>query len=394
MESNQGVAHEHRNRGLWMRHARLIGLGAVAVVVGACAPSQQGAHSTPSPVTPMIVAVKTSNPIADPWSGNPDTLQVIGLDGRVVAQEDFAARRTPYIGNAGVPLQPVVQSAGGYVYYIDGYGAVRKLKPDSTPQVIANFAQEPGQFETWFAVSPDGSQVMAGVLTFPAIGPIPPGAPWPSLVGNWKFDLELSTRVEPPVVLKHVESPRGPDAENSTWKPVFPIGWTSQGPIAMVPESIGTQNAWWGGKLYVLDSTGGEVAQLGGSDCTSASINAQGMIPCISLSPSTFSTVTVRDAKGRVAWAPATVQGFNALDVCLSPNGQGITDGQILETTNGTFKMPAGFSVQGWLDNNIVVGRVADLTTNSQGNLAWIRLDSPAQVHDLGLRADFVTAIR
>lgn len=368
-----------------MTWSRVLGAAAAMALLGECAPEQQGANPTPSPVTPMIVAVRTSNPVNAPWAGTPDTLQVIALDGRVVAEESFAARKVPYIGNAGVPLQPVAQGAGDTLYYIDGYGVVRKLKPGSAPQVIATFAQEPGQYETWFAVSPDGSQVMAGVLTMPAIGPVGPGATWPTLVGDWKFDLQLSTHGAPPVVLEHMESP-GP---TTLWKPIFPISWTAQGPVAMVPVSIGTQNAWWGGQLYALDAAGNQVVQLGGSDCTSASINANGVIPCMS----SDYQVSVRDAKARVIWSPS-VQGFNALEVCLSPNGQGITDGRIVETTKGTIKMPSGFSVQGWLDNDIVVGRVADPATNGQGNLAWIRLGSPTQVHDLGIRADFITSVR
>jgi hypothetical protein len=52
--------------------------------------------------------------------------------------------------------------------------------------------------------------------------------------------------------------------------------------------------------------------------------------------------------------------------------------------------MPAGFNVEGWLDDNTVVGRQFIGNTADQGNLSWISLSTPSAIHDLGFKGDFV----
>ena len=304
----------------------LVGLALVFVSCGS-----QGGSSSPStsasPTGPYIVATFSS--IAN---GEPNTIEILRLDGKVLAKQMFQPRSRPYIGNAAVPLQPVAQVVGPAVYYIDGYGAVRELLATGAVRLVATFPQKPEQFETWFAVSRDRSQVIAGVLAFPAIGPVPSGAPWPSLVGDWKFNLEASKAGSPAIVLKHLESPNHPDDPATQWRPTFPIGWTAAGPTAMVPLYVGTQQVWMGGALYTLDADGNQAVRLGGADCYSDRINSNGFIPCIS----SDMTVTVRDIAGGTVWSP-TLQSMGAMK--LSPNGRGVSDGQSVETTSGVLKM-------------------------------------------------------
>jgi hypothetical protein len=54
--------------------------------------------------------------------------------------------------------------------------------------------------------------------------------------------------------------------------------------------------------------------------------------------------------------------------------------------------MPPGFRLQGWLDTNIVVGRVQQ-PNGDEGDLLWIDLDKPTIVHDLGFKGDFIAAL-
>ncbi|HLQ60541.1 MAG TPA: hypothetical protein VK131_01625 [Candidatus Acidoferrales bacterium] len=127
------------------------------------------------------------------FSVTPDTVAIVGLNGLARKTATFAPRKGPYMGNVAVLLPDVAVVNAQGVYYIDGFGTVRLLQVGAEPRIVASFPQTPDQHETWFAVSPDGSRFVAGVLTFPAIGPTPSGVPWPSLVGPWKFDLESAT---------------------------------------------------------------------------------------------------------------------------------------------------------------------------------------------------------
>jgi hypothetical protein len=88
------------------------------------------------------------------------------------------------------------------------------------------------------------------------------------------------------------------------------------------------------------------------------------------------------------------VDGFNALGLRLSPDGRGITDGAKVETrTGGLIAIPQGFIVEGWLDNNTVIGRPPIGTAGDRGNLSWISINDPTNAHDLGFKGDFVGTI-
>jgi len=357
---------------------RLASAFVAAVLLGAC-----GSASNPKPAAAdvLFAVVENGSP------NQPGTVAIVGLDGKARATADFQPRVGPVIPDAYAPVQGVAHVVGSGVYYIDGTGTVRVLRVGSEPQIVARFPLQPAQEDAWFAVSPDGSRVLAGILTFPALGPVITGTSWNSLVGPTTFDLKAAQRGGGTTTLVHWETPiqfprggTGPTA-------IFPVGWTATGPIATLPDYLASQNAWPGGPLYVIDDSGKQTNQLGGSDCYSASIARGGLIPCIS-----GQAVTVRDQGGSVIWS-AHVDGFSALSLYLAPDGQAISDGLRVETRNaGMVAMPKNFLVEGWLDNNTVVGRpiVDDVNT---GNLAWISLSDPTTVHDLGFKGDFVSTV-
>jgi len=91
---------------------------------------------------------------------------------------------------------------------MDGTGTVRVLRVGRQPQVVAHFSLQPAQEDVWFAVSPDGSRVLAGILTFPALGPSIPGTGWNTLIGPTKFDLESASAGGQTKTLIHLEAPR------------------------------------------------------------------------------------------------------------------------------------------------------------------------------------------
>ncbi len=344
-----------------------------------------------SPSTTKSTAAEVLFAVTEGGSGTtaPGTVAIVGLDGRVRATADFQARLGPVIPDAYTPLQSVAQVVGSSVYYIDGAGNIRALKVGSEPQLVAQFPLQGAQEDTWFVVSPDGSRVLAGIVTFPAVGPPASGSSWPTLVGPTKFDLKTATAAGQPKTLVHLEAPSGASGPAA----IFPVAWTSSGPVAMLPEALTSQNAWWGGPLYMFDDAGKKTTQLGGADCESASVQSNGLIPCTSGNYG----VTVRDLSGKVIWT-THVDGFDARDLHISPDGRAISDNSHVETlAGGMVAMPTGFRVEGWLNNNTVVGRVTpDANTiggPDEGNLLWISLDKPAVIHDLGFKGDFVATV-
>jgi len=339
--------------------------------------------ATPTPSVSLFAVVETGAN-----ASQPGTVAIVGLDGYAKAKANFQSRVGPVVPGAYAPLQSVAQVVGTGVYYIDGAGTVRVLRVGSQPQVVARFPLQPAQEDIWFAVSPDGSRVVAGILTLPALGPNYPGSSFPTLVGPWKFDLEMAVAGGQTSSLVHSESAYGPDDQNHGWKPMFPIGWIGAGPVVMLPDHVTSQNAWWGGALYLVDGTGKKTTLLGGTDCNSASITLNGLIPC---SIGTSDMVTVRDLGGALVWA-TQVRGSTAWDVHLSPGAQAILNDRQVETkAGGMVPTPADFETQGWLDAGTAVGRVQH--PNDQGNLSWIGLGDPTDVHDLGFRGDFVASI-
>ena len=343
---------------------------ASAAPVAAAAQAMVSPATTPRPSGPLFAVIQSAAP---GWVTQADTVAIVDLDGNISARATFTPRKGPYVPMAATMPQSEAQVGAAGVYYVDGNGVVRLLTQSGESRIIATFPMTPDQHELWYAVSPDGSRLLAGILTLPAIVPPPPGKDWPpTMAGSWKFDLAGANARGPTSVLQHVES-----AE--PLKPTFPVGWTQEGPVAMFGAPIATQNVWYGGALFRIGSTGRTLEQVAGADCLAASILPSGIAACITNN----GTVTIRSYTGQLLSKPA-VDGFNAKALKLAPAGDAITDGRHAVTATGLVTLPEGFVAQGWLDSRTVVGRQPD------GNLSYIRLDSPRTVHDLAFKGDFV----
>ena len=371
----------------------LLSLAAVVVGLVACvgpgastpnprasaAPAAAAAHATASPAAtarpsgPLFAVIQSAAP---GWVTQADTVAIVDLDGNTRAKVTFTPRKGPYVPMAATMPQSEAQVGAAGVYYVDGNGVVRLLTQSGESRIVATFPMTPDQHELWYAVSPDGSRLLAGILTLPAIVPPPPGKDLPpTMAGSWKFDLESANAEGPTSVLQHLESA---DLREPL-KPTFPVGWTQEGPVAMFGAPIATQNVWYGGPLFRIGSTGQTLEQVAGPDCLAASILSSGLAACMSSS----GTVTIRSYSGQVLSRPG-VDGFNAKALKLAPAGDAITDGRHAVTATGLVTLPEGFVAQGWLDSRTVVGRQPDR------NLSYIRLDSLQTVRDLGFKGDFV----
>jgi hypothetical protein len=344
------------------------------------------ASPTPSVPSGFLFSVTESNPS---FPSQPNVVAIVGIDGIARAKVSFQRRVGPVVADAYVPLQGVAQVVGSGVYYMDGAGTVRVLRVGSQTQVVARFPIQASQEDIWFAVSPDGSYIMAGVFTFPALGPLVPGTSWHTMVGPSRFDLESAPAGGATTVLTHWQTAYG--AERPT---ILPVGWTSTGPVAMVGAPLVTQNSWSGGPLYVVDNAGRTTTLVGGPNCNSESITPSGFIACTS-----GPTVTVRDTRGTVLWT-THIEAFSAAYLFVSPDGQAISDGNKVERhIGGMVAMPVRasgppntFRVEGWLDNHTVIGRIV-IDDVTEGDLAWVDINHPTVVHDLGFKGDFVETL-
>src|SRR5262249_4167926 len=73
-----------------------------------------------------------------------DWVQIVGLDGRVIATATFTPRDLPAVG--AVPLlQDEARVAAGRVYYADGAGVIRTLSPAGVVAEIARLPFRGGQ---------------------------------------------------------------------------------------------------------------------------------------------------------------------------------------------------------------------------------------------------------
>jgi hypothetical protein len=352
--------------------------------------TQSAPQASPTPSVPseFLFAVTESNP----FPSQPNVVAIMGMDGIARAKATFSPRVEPIVPDAYVPLQGVAQVAGSSVYYIDGAGTVRVLHVGSQPQIVARFPQQAAQEDTWFAVSTDGSRVMAGVFTFPALGPIIPGTSWNTLVGPSTFDLESALTGGQTTALIHWSTTvRFPEGTNG---PLFPVGWTSAGPIAMAGAPLSTQNSWSGGPLYLIDNAGKKTTLVGGPNCDSESITPSGLIACTS-----GQVVTVRDTHGTIIWT-THIGAFSAAYLFVSPDGQAISDGNKVERHVGGMVAlpvrasgpPSEFRTEGWLDTHTVIGRIV-IDDVTEGDLAWIDINHPNVMHDLGFKGDFVETL-
>jgi hypothetical protein len=345
-------------------------------------------HVAP-PASGLLIAV-VQNPVApgccggEPTGVSSDTVAIYGLDGSLKASAKYSRRQLPPIGNAAVVLQAPAVVAGSGLYYIDGSARVWVLHPDGKSNVVASFPQKGQPYEIWFAVKPDGTQVVAGVVTYDSVGSY--------------FTLYTAPSGGTSTQTVNSEGVGAPDPQMTNLP--YPVGWVSAGPVAMDPSSLTTQNAWFGGPLQVLTfaADGVHSSAVGGPDCRSASITPSGLIPCIS----SKEVVSVRDTTGNILWT-THVAGFSAVSLCLSPNGQAISDRQqasssggatwymVVETQSGRIvHLPNGFRMEGWLDNNTVIGAITAPGSGDEGDLSWVSLDEPTTAHDLGFKGDFV----
>lgn len=340
-----------------------------------------GARTAASSVAP---AAMTGGPfamtVAD--STGVETLRLLDLSGHVVASTQFAPPERPVYGPCATILQPPVRVAAGAVYFADKTGLVRKLSVTGSVSDVATFALTSPQQALSFAVSPDGSQLIATVFTAPPLHNPPPqrlGDPFLD-PGSWTLDLETAVAGGRTNAVLHRTLAGLPPA------PTEITGWDTVGPTAVLNSWICTQNGFpsWrytSGTLVHLGLDGAHLERIGGADCTAWDELVDGTVLCGGRDDQSF---TVRTRSGSTIWSGG---GGSMEDVQLSPDASAVTsagEGTIylrdsVHRATGARTADPQSQFAGWAGASTV------LVLRGDGHIGVAPATDPSMFSDLGL---------
>ena len=330
-----------------------------------------------------------------------DTAAIAGLDGFAVAKTTFTPRSIPVIGNAATILDLEGQVAAGGLYFIDGKGVVRRLEPGGGVKSVATFAITSPQQSASFAVSPDGTHVMAAVLTYPNHqDSSDPSQPFGTFSGPWRLELETAAAGGSTSTVKKWESgttqyPNGPGGITN----LVLAGWDGQGPIVLVHATTGTQNGWldnqhwFAGNLARLHADGTVGPVIGPADCLPYWRPVAGRFVCTRAPGGTQSgtPASVVSLDGSVIWSGVAPAGVSvAGGFALSPDGTRLAmDGQVVTLASGaSLRLPAKFTPEGWLSMDTIIGLIPGAHT--AGTLGVVHTQNPQHAEDWRFSGTFV----
>jgi len=375
----------------------------------ASATSSPGAGPTPTAAAAQLFGVlearrcKAPDPAVCENPGQPahDTAAIAGLDGFAVAKTTFTPRTVPVIGNAATILDLEGQVAAGGLYFIDGKGVVRRLEPGGGVKSVATFAITSPQQSASFAVSPDGTHLMAAVLTYPNHqDSSDPSQPFGTFSGPWRLELETAAAGGSTSTVKKWESgtsqyPNGPGGITN----MVLAGWDGQGPIVLVHATTGTQNSWldnqhwFAGNLARLHADGTVGPVIGPADCLPYWRPVAGRFVCTRAPGGTQSgtPASVVSLDGSVIWSGAAPAGVSvAGGFALSPDGTRLAmDRQVVTLASGaSLRLPANFTPEGWLSMDTIIGLIPGAHT--AGTLGVVHTQNSQHVEDWGFSGTFV----
>lgn len=355
--------------------------------------------------TPLFAVLETHRAGAkeSEYSGSHDTVTVAGLDGFARVRVSFTPRSVPDMSaddGAFPMLQPEAVLAAGAVYAIDGAGRVCRIDRYGADEYVTTFPITSPHQAVSFAVSPDGAQLMAAVVTYPIYSPGP--LPYqPVVSGSWELDMELAASGGTARVVRHQEKAwSSPPGVNN----VVMAGWDSTDPVGVVGsyEGLGgppPDGDRWPGDLSVhavhlgLDGSiggtlGPNVAAIPPNGCGLVSLGPNGAILCESGGGPGFNPqVYVGTTEGQMLWS-SPISIYPAGSIVLSPEGSRMAMDAWLVSKNGsTVALLKGFRPRGWLDNQTLIGFVTSSATPSIG---VVRLSSPSVAENWGFSGQFV----
>jgi hypothetical protein len=359
------------------------------------------ADPTPQPSTSLLFAALEANGTTNASEWN--TVVIAGLNGQATTKTTFTPLPRPYVGCTDPVLPPSAYVAADHVYFADGSGTVRSLAADGTITQVATFPLTSSQQLFSFAVSPNGTRLLATVFTLP---PKPssgdPCTGWMLVPGDYGLDVYSAQPGEAGRLLYHQS------LHQTTTDPVTVMelaGWDQIGPIGTFPS-------FWAGSVPVTRFTGtpvrvdpdtGQVLKpVSNSLCGVTDIASTGDYVC---GGGGVSDVSVRRPDGHELWYFRNQSPDFYYYSLLAPDerhlvaldsGLPYPGSQVLGQDGIAVRMPVRFLSSGWLDANTVVGfgpeTVVGFTPDR--NLGYVMLSAPGIVVNLGFQGLFVGTVR
>src|SRR5207247_3842032 len=120
------------------------------------------------------------------------------------------------------------------------------------------------------------------------------------------------------------------------------------------------------------------------------SVTADETVLCLD---ETITSASVRTRTGGVIYTLPSVAGASYQGAMLAPDGQKAVYGSAVIGRDGSkLALPPQFYTEGWLDGQTLIG--VQFTNQGESDLDLLRLSSPKQVVDLGLKGLFVGKVQ
>src|SRR6266540_4229902 len=206
-------------------------IGSPTATPTAAPSSKPNPQATPHPSPTLLFGVLEAKGTANSWTYN--TVAIAGLDGYARAKATFTPMPNPVVGCMGPILRPSAHVAAGKVFFADAKGVVRSMASNGTVTTVATFPMTSTQQMFSFAVSPDGSRVLAGIFTIPKNAFSCDGSP---TTGSFTYDAYTALSGQPSSLVYHLSWSTAPSSvmELTGWDALGPFGtyptvWASQG---------------------------------------------------------------------------------------------------------------------------------------------------------------------
>ena len=367
----------------------------------ATAETSPSSGGSPSPIAgPLLFAVLEAKIPGSPHIWN--TVAIAGLDGHARSKATFIPMPSPDLGCMGNVLPPSAHVAAGRVYFADGKGVVRSLTTTGKVTTVATFPLASSQQMLSFAVSPDGSRLLAAVLTVSAkYYSCSSSQPARSLT----LDVYSSQDGSASALLYHQKL-------SDAHKVMALTGWDAVGPVGTYPTVWGSQGGGPGSTLGVaarIDANTGKVVRqvADPSSCQVWDIAFSGDYLCLANpalnSAGTYdSTVSLHGVNGAdISTFSVNTPDGSACCPFVAPDEQHVVVSayyvSVVGGRNGTrFNLGSNvpgrnFFAAGWLDSGTVIGTVSSLSPNP--NLAYVLLRHPGAPVSLGFPGKFLGTV-
>jgi len=404
---------------------RLVWLGCLCLVACGQATGLPLASSSRAPATPTASPSSSAQEVLLAASlgvqcstSCTSTVAIVGLDGRIHAKASFTPPSPPSIGCEGGFVTAPAQVAAGSIFYLDSSSAVHRLSASGDNHIVATLPILTTQQMTWFAVSPDGTKIIASVVAWPPLvsPPIEPSQGCPQHVpGDVREELDLATAGGSTSTLWTKTLSGGVKGPPASLLAV--AGWDDVGPVATTNTYMAyigfVDGTVWLGAAAHLDLQGQAGSVIGGPDCNPAF----GDLPDGRLVCYDPKHPTVRDASGNTLWSLKPLDpkdNYTYGGIALSPDASRVAfsldsnccyvyDSSVIRSREGMrIGLVAPFEPQGWIDTTTVIGQQGHVMSTCSGcppnfvpdDMALIRVANPTNVIDLGIKGSFLGVVQ